>query len=445
MSCHNPPMIEPLHRRLAVLVTAAAILLAACGSAPASPSPTPVVITPAPSVAATPEASAGASAGASAAPSASQDADAIYDEIEGQVEQIRGLQATQKVDRETIDEATLRTMLAEQYDKDNPADYQAANETLYKALGLIPEDSSLKEMSLELLGSGVAGFYDDDQKKMFVVSRSGGIGGAEKITYAHEFTHALQDQHFTVFKDQKDVRDQSDWFLARQGVFEGDATVLMALWAFQHLSADELAQGTAADPEAQATMDKMPAILRESLLYPYTTGALFVQQAQMTGGWKGVDALYGRMPESTEQIMHPEKYAAKEAPIDVQLPKDLAKKLGTGWSVPLFDTFGEFQTGIWLREGGVPVADANTAAAGWGGDRLAVIHGPDDTWAVAMKTAWDTKEDAAEFEAAASTAIKKATGVAQVLPGAGGTTRWVVIGSDDKTLSKVANVLGLAG
>ena len=74
----------------------------------------------------------------------------------------------------------------------------------------------------------------------------------------------------------------------------------------------------------------MPAILRETLLYPYTTGAFFVQAAQMSGGWPAVDDFYDRMPESTEQILHPDKYAAGEAPVEVTLPKDLAKDLGNG-------------------------------------------------------------------------------------------------------------------
>ncbi len=82
---------------------------------------------------------------------------------------------------------------------------------------------------------------------------------------------------------------------------------------------------------------------------------------------------------------------------------------------------------------------------GWGGDRLAVINGPDGAWALAMHTVWDTKADAAEFETAATTALKKAGGVAQVVPGSGGTTRWVVVGSDDATLTRVAGALGLAG
>jgi hypothetical protein len=192
-------------------------------------------------------------------------------------------------------------------------------------------------------------------------------------------------------------------------------------------------------------MNNMPAILQETLLYPYTTGALYVQQAQATGGWDAVNAFFDRMPVSTEQVLHAEKYAAGEQPVDVELPKDLAKDLGAGWSVPLTDTFGELQTGIWLRADGVPRAQADAAATGWGGDRLAVINGPDGAWALAMHTVWDTAEDATEFEAAATTALAKAGGTGQVLPGAGGTTRWVVVGSDDATLSKVAGVLGLAG
>jgi hypothetical protein len=151
------------------------------------------------------------------------------------------------------------------------------------------------------------------------------------------------------------------------------------------------------------------------------------------------------MPASTEQILHPEKYTSNEAPVPVTLPADLATRLGTGWTVPLTDTFGEFQTGIWLREGGVAEPAASDAAAGWGGDRLAVMNGPEGGWAVAWQTAWDTAADAAAFDKAATTALAKAQGVGKVLPGEGGKTRWVVVAKDKSTLQKVAGVLGLAG
>ena len=66
-------------------------------------------------------------------------------------------------------------------------------------------------------------------------------------------------------------------------------------------------------------------------------------------------------------------------------------------------------------------------------------------WAVAMRTVWDTTLDASEFQAAATTALGKADGVARVVPGAGGKTRWIVVASDARTVSRVDNALGLAG
>ncbi len=387
------------------------------------------------------------SAAPSSGPSAAVDETAILDEIEQQVVAIRGLQPTQDVAREIIDEAKLRELLSATFDEEAPPAYVAATDRLYKALGLLPPDADLKTLSLDMLSAGVAGFYRDDEKKMYVVSRGGALGAEDKITYAHEYTHALQDQHFPVFADQAKVLDRSDWILGRQAVYEGDATILMSYWAVAHLAPEELGQITqpGTNAEQQAVLDSMPAIMREPLLYPYLTGGPYVLTAQMAGGWPAVDAFYGSMPESTEQILHPDKYAANEAPVAVSVPASLAQDLGSGWSVPLEDTFGEFQMGIWLREGGVEATAANDAAAGWGGDRLAVVEGPDGAWAVAIHTAWDTTTDAEAFEVAATTALAKAGGPGQVLPGEGGKVRWVLVGDDAGTLDTVAGVLGLAG
>lgn len=432
----RPPRLPSAHARRATLLLVLALVLIACGSAPPSPTPSS---TAAPSATAAPT--------ASATPAASQDADAIYDTIEQEVIAIRDLQPTKPVDRQQISESELREMLTKQFDEETPPEYLAANERLYKALGLMPQDGSLRDLSLDLLSGGVAGFYRDDQGKLYVVSRTGAIGGNEKITFAHEFTHALQDQTWTVFKDQEDVLDRSDWIMGRQAVYEGDATILMTQWAIAHATTQDLADIVQAgsDPAQAELMARIPAIMKETLLFPYTTGMQFVQGVQSTDGWAGVDALYDRLPVSTEQILHPDTYAADEPPIEVQLPADLEARLGTGWTVPLLDTFGEFQTGIWLREGGVAQAAALDAAAGWGGDRLAVIDGPGDTWALAWHTVWDTEADADAFEAAATTALAKAGGVAQLVPGTGGTTRWVLVASDAATMSQVANVLELAG
>src|SRR5262249_5212155 len=152
---------------------------------------------------------------------------------------------------------------------------------------------------------------------------------------------------------------------------EGDATLSMTDWQLQNLGpADftELLQEAAGDPST-AELQSLPAILRESLMFPYIQGLAFVQGLQMAGGWQKVDDAFSTPPASTEQILHPEKYAAGEAPVAVTLASDLAKKLGSGWTVPLVDTFGEFQLGVWLAGApGIDKATADAAAAGWGGD-----------------------------------------------------------------------------
>ena len=62
-----------------------------------------------------------------------------------------------------------------------------------------------------------------------------------------------------------------------------------------------------------------------------------------------------------------------------------------------------------------------------------------------MKTAWDSPADAQAFETAAGTALRKAGGTGGAFIGEGGTTRWIVIGSDATVFERVANALGLAG
>ena len=443
MSDHHP---RSLIRRPALTPFLASVVLiaAGCGSSPpsapssqaASPSSSPQGATLTPP----------APAAGSPSPIASGDTAAIYDAIEQQVVEIRGLTPTRPVERQSIDEAQLRAMLTEAFDRQSPPDYVAANEQLLKALNLIPADSSLRNLTLDMLSGGVVGFYRNDQGKLYVVSRTGAPGVTERITFAHEYDHALQDQNFPVFKDQQGILDQSDRLLARQAIYEGDATLLMTLWAAAHFSPQELLQflAASADPAAQAALQQTPPFLRELLLYPYTTGLSYVQTAQLRGGWEAVNELYQRMPESTEQILHPEKYAAGETPIAVTIPRDLAAQLGTGWSVPLEDTFGELQLELWLRESGVAPATARAAAAGWGGDRLAVVKGPAGAWGVVIGTTWDTSPDASAFADAASVAVNGLPNPVRISSPAGKNVT-VLIASGQAALLALDVIFGATG
>jgi hypothetical protein len=66
--------------------------------------------------------------------------------------------------------------------------------------------------------------------------------------------------------------------------------------------------------------DKAPRALRETLLFPYQNGLIWTRRVYGEGGWAGVSKAFTELPQSTEQILHPDKYFAHEAPVKVTLP-----------------------------------------------------------------------------------------------------------------------------
>lgn len=426
-------MTTPSYRAIALVGVIAFVL--ACGGTSPSPSAST----------ASPSASSPASMEPSASPLGSADLVELYATINEQVRQIRGLDEQKPVTPQIVSSEELSNVIRESFDTDYPPEAVAADERLYKGLGLLPESADLTDVYVDLLESQVAGLYDPVKEQLYVLSKGGGVGAVEKVYYAHEYDHALQDQNFDLEKIQGALQGESDQLLARQSLIEGDAYLSMTFWLQTHLTPAEIGEvvQSASDPELQAALDRVPPIIQAQILFSAMEGTQFVLGLQLEEGWGGIDTAFASPPGSTEQILHPEKYRSGEEPIDVTLPEDLASEMGSGWSILTENTFGEHQTSIWL--GGPTVAAAADGAAGWGGDRMAVLGGPDGAWAIAWQTAWDTADDAEEFEASARTAVAKAGGPGSVLPGEGGTIRWIVIGSTDSVLERAANVLGLAG
>jgi len=432
----------PEMSRLAAFLVAFVVALAACGGGSPSTPPSPTVSS-APTAAATPGGSGSPTPAPTPAPSG--DAAALYREIEDQVVAERGLPAKQRLEPTILSGAEVKVRIKEQFEKDNPADEIAVAEETLKAFGLLPADASLGDLYVDLLGSQVAGFYEPATREMVVVSKSGTIGAAEKVTFAHEFTHALQDQSFGLEGIDVDAVGQGDRSLGRLALVEGDATLLMTRWLSVHLTPTELGELLKVDPEALAQLERMPAILRETLLFPYQQGVIFANGIWAIGGWEAVDRAYGRLPDSTEQVMHPEKYEAGEKPVEVPLDgAALAKAMGTGWVGTPEDTLGEFQLSVWLRENGLVALTAGDAAAGWGGDRLAYLRGPDGAYALVLATTWDSAADATEFHDAASAAVRSLPGAARVeWPNQrGGQPRSVLVfaASDASTLARISQM-----
>jgi hypothetical protein len=273
---------------------------------------------------------------------------------------------------------------------------------------------------------------------------------------AHEYDHALQDAHYDLEGSRITDLSRSDAILAQQALAEGDATAVMYDWAARELNLAQLLRvaAKALVKQDEKTLRRIPPILRRQLEFPYIDGYAFVNTLRGRGDWPAVDAAWEARPQSTEQVLHPELYPS-EVPVAVDLP-DVATLLGPGWTDSYQQTLGELQIGVWVADGrkgsslfpGLPgPLPGAHAAAGWGGDRLVSLDGPEGAWAVVWQTDWDSDADAKEFRKAARAAMADLPG-AHALSGAdvaGGLSSpvLVLVADSEETLGTVQGALDL--
>ena len=386
----------------------------------------------------TPTASAVATEAPSGDPSAPDEGEIleILAEIEQQVIAIRGLPAADIGPADIITRAELGAELQAIFDAEYPPGERERDNQALRALGLLGPDEDVAELQLELLGDSVLGFYDDVDRRMVVVSDAG-LNTEAKLTYAHEYAHALQDAAFGLDSLETDAVGEDDRSLARTALIEGDATTTMLAWAIEHLTPQELLElGATPIPDTSG----IPSWMVKQLEFPYTAGQLWVGSLAgdpLSPDFGPVDAAFADPPDSTEQVIDLDAWESREAPLPVDV-LDLASALGDEWAEVDATPVGQAAIEITLTHFGVAPGDARAAAAGWGGDRAVIASGPDGAFAVAWRLAWDAEGDADEFVAAYEQVIEElpfpAT-VREVSPG----EVLVLHGSDEDVLGRVAD------
>jgi hypothetical protein len=323
-----------------------------------------------------------------------------YDQINKEMEEIRGLELLQPIKVSTKTRAEIQNQTAQDLETDYPAIDRQNDQRVLVAFGLMDSDQDIGEIYVEVLGEQIAGYYDPETDEMVVVSDDApgdALSASNEVTYAHEVVHALQDQHFDLesFDDQRN-EGSDDESLAVTALIEGDATTaqIQYLIANPGLIGDLSGEISDGDAASQA-LDNAPPIISATLLFPYEQGQVFVDEIMADGGWEAVDAAFASPPASTEQILHPDKYQAGEPPVTVAMP-NIAEGLGAGWTVFDTNTMGEFQTSVLLNEGDVSARQAEQAAEGWGGDTYTVV-GTEGEDVIVWDSEWDTEDDATEF------------------------------------------------
>lgn len=339
-------------------------------------------------------------------------------ELGQQAARLRGL-AYRPVVSQVVSQKECADYLLRLLDQEMQPALTQKREGFLKLLGLMPDQASMKKIYAELYTDQVRGLYDPKQKRYLVVRSDGQSSGGqmeglaagmglsmENILTVHELGHAIQDQHFQLAALSQKVAANFDEELAASSLIEGDASALMMDYAMQSvgLEAGGLDMGAMGGLDQEQMMlgsspalAKAPRFFREVLGFPYNQGMTFVGSLRRGKDWGAVNRAFRDLPESSEQILHPDKYRRdhpKAVTVEAIPPRG-ATSLGQ-------DTAGEFTIRCWAREKG----GDEQAAAGWGGDRYEIFrssHGLCGVWS----TIWDSDKDAREFETLAQHALGK--------------------------------------
>jgi hypothetical protein len=343
------------------------------------------------------------------------------------VPQLRLLPFREPVAPRLMLRSELKDYMAAELAKEVPPPLMKRMDRSLKVLGLIPETLDVRETLLNLLTEEVGGFYNPRTKEMFLIREDpvkrtflsrllkGPDFNAEeqRVTLAHEMTHALADQHFDLVGLDRATGGNDDMAMAVSSLVEGEATLVMMGEMFDIQTGPELLIDM--QPEridatfrlmnwvspfmSGRTMRNAPSIFRQTLVFPYHKGTVFTLHLTNQGGWESVNAAFRQPPLSSEQILHPEKYLGPDPdwPTAVELPR-FTEHLGETWTELGGNTLGEFQLQILLEK----IPGGKQAAEGWDGDRYEVFERDDGRLAVAWFTTWDSDEDAREFAIASA-------------------------------------------
>lgn len=323
-------------------------------------------------------------------------------EIEAQVTQLRGWNSSGPVERALLTTDELYQYVLDDFFADYTEEDAADEAFVLSLFGLLESEFDLYNLYLDLWSEQTIGFYDDEVETMFVV-QDAGFRGMERITYAHEYVHALQDQIWDIEDglkfNEETCEIDSERCVGIQSLIEGDAYLLDELWLMEFATAEDMAQILEFYKDYESPVyDSAPLFMQQDFLFPATYGTDFVREIYRQGGWEAVDAVYSDPPISTEQILHHERYPW-DKPIVIE-PPELESALGGSWREIEFNVLGEWFTQLVLSE---YIGDdlSILAAEGWGGDvYVALANDDDQVGALFLLTIWDSARDSQEFAAA---------------------------------------------
>lgn len=270
---------------------------------------------------------------------------------------LSGLPVRKPVRTATVSSRRYDALFARAWSRDYPSRLRRTDASVYALLGLARR--SVKTPAARA-------WYDISAQRLFLRHAP----AAGRRTVINELVRALIDQNYRLRRIVGlRARDRDRWLAAR-GIVDGTAA---------------LASGLRPAPLRGTPLDRFSRLEADTGPGP---GRALAAELRYLGGRAALRSALRTFPQTTEQLLHVDKFLERERALTVQLPAHAGAA-----ALAASETFGELDVRNLLQAFGVPSAAA--AAAGWGGGRLALYDG-----VAVLVLRWDSPEDAAEWQAA---------------------------------------------
>ncbi|HWH04420.1 MAG TPA: hypothetical protein VN674_12055 [Gemmatimonadales bacterium] len=307
------------------------------------------------------------------------------------VEEVMGLKFKHKVGVEIRTRAQIRDYVIHKLDQDIPRAEFASREAALKHLALIPDSLDLRSTMVDVLSEQIAGYYDPDSGALFIPTDADSTSIRFNIA-SHELVHALQDQYASIDSVLRQPR-HNDREEAGAAIFEGQATLaqIQILMPEQQMATVpsfwDTRSAVAMQQEQMPVFAHAPLWVKQTLIFPYLAGADFVRWFETK--YPGQQPYGKNMPVSSSQILHPERYAAHETPVNITI------RGGAGDVLQYDDDLGEFETRLVLEQALGSEDEAEALTVGWAGDHYAVLGAHNE--ALVWYAVWRTPAAASAF------------------------------------------------
>ncbi len=367
---------------------------------------------------------------------AAEDLVSIGEETRGALELLRGLDFIGTIPLEMTSKDEARDYAPRIMSTFGPTEAELDSRRIeWEFLGLIPPGYDLKGKIKGFAADRTRAFYDAEARRILLTENAETPGWNTPLIrktmetlvvrepeyiLAHEYSYALLDGKYRIDNLLSERLRNGDRRTAALALVNGDALLVTMEYLIRNYGVGVLFLPSPENVILQflpvvtyiekAKLSEVPKVVADTISFPLVSGVAFATQLRKTGGMGLLNSAYTSPPLSTEQIMHPEKYFEKrDNPIEISFP-DLSKIIEGGASAVSDNVLGEWGLRETLTEWLGSRSEADSAAAGWGGDRFVIYQQTDGNRIGALYTTWDTGEDAKMFEGILKRAARKKFG-----------------------------------